>query len=341
MMKILLFLIIIGFLSISCSSSSSPAPLPEGYTILSKKEACKVILTDQKEQFFDKIASLDMSIQLKEDKTDSPRKEVLTAYKKMLEADLLSFTANEKIVVNAIMDTAMALCFQLNKEFNLPPLQLVKTKGEYYGKMVFYTRDNTIIIPKLMIPRSLDEDCSAFLATMLHEIFHVYSRYNPAKKERLYQRLGFEALPNLQLSPFLKKRILYNPDGLNLRYAITVRDKKGRSFKAVPVIYSKYKNWKPQLNTFFGYLMFQLFEVEENNGKWKIINKNIGHSIDELNGFWEQVTSNTDYNIHPDELCADNFVLLALYQQQGAAAWASLSAEGQLLLQDFEKIIKE
>ena len=42
------------------------APLDRpGYRLLSKNEASKWIVTDEKETFFDKVANLEMSIQMK------------------------------------------------------------------------------------------------------------------------------------------------------------------------------------------------------------------------------------------------------------------------------------
>lgn len=319
------------------SSSDSTKP---SYRLLSSKEAGKSVVTDQKEQYFDKVAPLEMSIQMQQTLERATRQAVLPAYKKMLQEDLMDFTAAEQEAVKKVFDRALELCYKVDPQLQLPEILLIKTTGKYYGPSVFYTRDNSIIIPEPMVPKDAAQEHKAFLSTMIHEIFHVYSRYNKNKRNELYARLGFEHLSNLQLSPFLQKRVLYNPDGVDLRYAITVKDKKtGRSFKGVPVIYSRYKEYKASLPMFFGYLVFQLFEAEQKGDQWVISTPNTGYSIDEVEGFWEQVTRNTNYNIHPDELCADNFVLLALSKENNASNLESLSEEGKQLVKDFESII--
>ena len=255
----------LAFLITACASQSgkktSPSDRP-GYRLLSKSEASKWIITDEKETFFDKVATLEMSIQMKENREEDSRESVLTDYKKMLQDDLEEFSKEEKEVTKKLFDRALELCYMINPNLNLPEIFLIKTAGKYYGPSVYYTRDNSIIIPSNVLSMDKEAANKAFLSTMIHEIFHIYSRYNKDKRDALYQRIGFDKLPELNLSEFLKTRVLYNPDGVDLRYSITVKDKEtGREFEAIPAIYSRYKAYNHNLNAFFGYLTFQLFEV--------------------------------------------------------------------------------
>ncbi len=325
----------------SCVTSDTKSTTEKAdFILLTKEAAASVVTTDKKEGFFEKVVPLEMSIQLGQSLEEAPREQTLATYKKKLQEDLVDFTEIERKVVTKIMQQAMKMSRNVKADINLPTLKIIKTTGSYYGAGVFYTRDDAIIIPAPMIPQDSNQDNSGFLSTMLHEIFHIYSRYNTDKRDAMYARLGFERLPNLALSPFLQKRVLYNPDGVDLRYAITV-EKDGRAFKAVPVIYSQFKKFNPRQNAFFSYLMFQLFEVKNMDGTWTIINENIGYSIDEIDKFWQQVTENTQYNIHPDELCADNFVLMAKSKQKNSTVLEELSPAGKKLVKDLEAIILE
>jgi len=311
-----------------------------GYRLLSISEASKWVIIDKKETFFDKVANLEMSIQMKENREEDAREIVLKEYKKMLQNDLQEFTKEEKELTKSLFDRALELCYLIDPNLNLPEIFLIKTAGKYYGPSVYYTRDNSIIIPSLMLTMEKEAAKDAFLSTMIHEIFHIYSRYNKDKRDALYERIGFKKLPSLNLSEFLKNRVLYNPDGVDLRYAITVKDKEtGREFEAIPAIYSRYKTYNTSLNAFFGYLTFQLFEVNDQAGVWSVVNKDVGYSIDEITGFWEQVGKNTLYNIHPDELCADNFVIMALAKATAGENLKKLTKEGQELVKDLEAII--
>ncbi|MBL4650228.1 MAG: hypothetical protein JKY03_10885 [Aureispira sp.] len=342
-LKPTLFYLFLLFLITGCASQGGQKTPPTerpGYRLLSKTEASKWIITDEKETFFDKVANLEMSIQMKENREEDSREVVLEAYKKMLQEDLQEFNKKEKEVTKKMFDRALELCYLIDPNLKLPEIFLIKTAGKYYGSSVYYTRDNSIIIPTDMLVMDIDAANDAFLSTMIHEIFHIYSRYNKDKRDALYQRIGFEKLPELNLSEFLKKRVLYNPDGVDLRYSITVKDKEtGREFEAIPVIYSRYKAYNTSLNAFFGYLTFQLFEVKNRAGVWSVVNKDVGYSIDELTGFWEQVGRNTLYNIHPDELCADNFVIMALAKATAGKNLKDLTKDGQQLVKDLEAII--
>lgn len=337
------FYFLLLFLITGCASQSgNNANTVErpGYRLLSKGEASKWVIIDEKEAFFDKVANLEMSIQMKENREEDARAEVLADYKKTLQEDLQEFSKEEKEVTKKLFDRALELCYKIDPNLKLPEIFLIKTAGNYYGASVFYTRDNSIIIPAPMLAMDKEAANDRFLSTMIHEIFHIYSRYNKDKRDALYQRIGFDKLPKLNLSDFLKQRVLYNPDGVDLRYSITVKDKEtGREFEAIPAIYSRYKAYKSDLNAFFGYLTFQLFEVKNRAGVWSVVNKDVGYSIDQLTGFWEQVGRNTMYNIHPDELCADNFVIMALAKATEGKNLEKLTEEGRQLVKDLEAII--
>lgn len=338
-------LLVLLYSIISCASQNTQnatAAERPGYRLLSKQEASKWIVIDEKEQFFDKVANLEMSIQMKQNLENSPRAEVLEQYKAMLQNDLMDFTKEEKELTKKLFDKALELCYKVDPNFKLPEIFLIKTAGKYYGASVYYTRDNSIIIPAPMLKMDKDAVNEGFLSTMIHEIFHIYSRYNKDKRDALYKRIGFEKIPNLNLSDFLKERVLYNPDGVDLRYAITLKDKKdNREFKAIPAIFSRYKTYTAEMPAFFGYLAFQLFEIKNRAGMWTVVNPNTGYSVEEVDGFWEQVGKNTQYNIHPDELCADNFVILALSKDNQGSNLKKLSKEGQQLVKDLEAIILE
>lgn len=145
-----------------------------------------------------------MSIQMKENREEDPRTTVLEDYKKMLQDDLQEFSKEEKEIATKLFDRALELSYKVNPNLKLPEIFLIKTAGKYYGPSVYYTRDNSIIIPAPMLTMAKDAN-DAFLSTMIHEIFHIYSRYNKDKRDALYQRIGFEKLPELNLSDFFEK----------------------------------------------------------------------------------------------------------------------------------------
>jgi hypothetical protein len=334
-MKIFLPLLLIGFVCFSCSrphSGSIKHSLCE-YDLLNAEEAKKSVSRDTVDAYFDKVNILEMSIMLQMESPSGERADVMKKYRELLQNDVEDFTQEEKILLTKTFNKALDLCSNIDKNLNLPKIQLIKTKGSYYGAGVYYTRENCIVIPA----GQLNADNKTLLRTLIHEISHIYTRYNPKKKVALYALLGYNKLPNLELSDFLKKRVIYNPDGVDLAYAIEVSDSSGRTFSAIPSMYSRFSSYRnlPLLKSF----VFQLFEVSEKDGKWSVVNKDVGYSEEQLSGYWEKIGNNTHYTIHPDEIIADNFTYLAM-SSENSTEFDKFDEYGKQLLNRMKEIIK-
>lgn len=334
-MKIFLPLLLIGFVCFSCSrphSGSIKHSLCE-YDLLNAEDAKKAVSRDTVDAYFDKVNILEMSIMLQMESPSGERSDVMKKYKELLQNDVEDFSEAEKKLIISTFNKALDLCSSIDKGLKLPKIQLIKTKGTYYGAGVYYTRENCIVIPEGQI----NAENKSLLRTLIHEISHIYTRYNPKKKNALYALLGYNKLPNLELSDFLKKRVIYNPDGVDLAYSIEVSDSIGRTFKAIPAMYSRFSSYKnlPLLKSF----IFQLFEVSEINGKWTVNNNNIGYSEEQLSGYWDKIGRNTRYTIHPDEIIADNFTFLAM-SSENSTEFDKFDGYGKQLLDKMKEIIK-
>jgi len=334
-MKIFLPLFLISFVLFSCSSpqrNNIKHSLCE-FSLLDAEKAKKAVIRDSIDGYFDKVNILEMSIMLQMESPTGERADVMKKYRELLQNDIEEFSAAEKKLLTKTFNKALDLCSSIDKNLKLPNIQLIKTKGTYYGAGVYYTRENCIIIPA----GQLTAENESLLRTLIHEISHIYTRYNPKKKVALYALLGYNKLPNLELSDFLKKRVIYNPDGVDLAYAIEVSDSSSRTFKAIPAMYSRFSSYKnlPLLKSF----VFQLFEVKENEGKWIVKNKDIGCSEEDLKGYWEKIGNNTRYTIHPDEIIADNFTFLAM-SSENRSEFDKFDAYGKKLLSKMKEIIK-
>lgn len=305
------------------------------FRLLDQQTAAKLVAQDTKENYFEVVTPLEISIQMKQHLEDQPRAAIIDQYKKYLQDDVEEFSPEEAVFVETYFKQALDYCSKINADLNLPEIQLIKTAGKYYGPGTYYTRDNCIVMPASSLEAGNE---NSFVETMIHEIFHIYSRYNPKKRDKLYASIGFEPIENIKLGKFLEQRVLYNPDGVNFRYAISVKDTSGRAFKAIPVIYSQFKNYREDFSGFMNYIVFQLFEIQEQNGNWVVVNPTTGYSEDDLQNFWEQVGSNTKYTWHPDEILADNFKLLAA--QRGNST-RQINAKSPEQLETIEKILAE
>lgn len=271
------------------------------------------IVTDTIDGFFDQIGILDMSLQLKRGFPDSTtRAALLPLYLSQLQNEVLTFEEKE---VQFATDVFKEIASFLKKYpgMKLPDkIRLIKVKGDLYGKDVFYTRQNAIIIPA---DRLRTGDTESFTSTMLHEIFHIYTRYQPERKAVLYGIFGFELLPcqSLNFPDTLQSRLLVNPDGLDRRWGIRVKVNRD-TLLTVPLIYAKEPAFNRHHPDFMTQIGFNLYVVsaEENRLCRVLTEKGEKSTIDvySLPDFFEKTGRNTNYIIHPDEILADNFVLL-------------------------------
>jgi len=325
-----LFLSLITILIFACQTKnkniSTPTPIAEsiGVEFLDSLTASKVVLVDNSNHIFDRLTALE-----------------LNRYKSYLQNDVSNFTEDEMKWMGDIWQEAVSLCNVLNKAILPSNIQLIKSKGTYYGNDAFYTRENTIVIPGNRIEMRERE---AMLSVMLHEIFHIYSRLNPEKQKALYELIGFKSIGDSQKSNIespLKERILTNPDGPNFAYAIDLKS-KDKTIKCIPIISSTFPKYTEQKKAFFDYLYFDLFEVrEDKKGNWEVISDADGKAMvpdDAMPSFFDQIKYNTQYIIHPDEILADNFMILALHKKY-PDQYPHLNDEGLLLLEQIKNLL--
>jgi len=277
------------------------------------------IIKDDAEGYFDKIRVLDMQIQMNST-SRGDRNTLLKDYKKHLQSSVMEWKPDEQQFVANIMKKAFDLVKKVSPKAFPDEIIMIKNNMNHYGEGVFYTREKAIVIPLNTLEM---KDSADFLKTMIHEVFHIYSRYNTAKRDELYKKIGYSKIAPPKIPAILERRILLNPDGVDFNYQINVKRKTtGQGIIAMPIIFSKMLNFSPDKTDFFDYLQFYLFEVS--NGEVQVTrNGDSTVRIKNITDFYEKIGTNTQYIIHPDEVLADNFVLM------------SLSAEDESVLKDF------
>lgn len=336
-------------LSVSCNAQSQTRTLrlDDGHVVilLDSVAAGPVITTDRHDNYFNLVTASEMSIQMKQPlEAGQTRETMLPGYIGFLKSDVEGFTAADAEFTESVMKKVFKTANSVNPGIFPDTLILIKTKGRHYGDGVWYTRDNCIIIPANELEA---RKTNPFTSTMYHELFHVYSRLNPAKSAKLYSIIGFQhvGLEKLLLPEGLASRVLYNPDGVDFGQKITLATADNTQIEAIPVIYSNNVGAKTGQSEFFGYLEFNLFQIKPSgDGAWEVITKDDGYTstlkLDELPDFFRQIKDNTGYIIHPDEVLADNFSFVMIGKNSPTYT-AKFSPEGKQLLADIEAILKE
>ena len=199
------------------------------------------------------------------------------------------------------------------KKMDLPfpkKIWLIKTTGKEEGNAA-YTRANAIVFPE----RFLKGGAPWVQRVLCHELFHVLSRANRELREKCYAAIGFEKCDELEFPEELAERKLTNPDAPRNEHCLKVKI-DGEEQWVIPILFSKEEKYDPEKGgEFFRYLQFKLLVVERAEEGMSVEVVREGEKVKlldagEVTGFLEQVGENTTYLIHPEEILADNFVLL-------------------------------
>ncbi len=333
------FFFLFCLFSLSCKGQQGikHTELPRQYKLLTIAEGQNQICKDSKDSFFNKVGNLDMMLQMNGEHRSESRDSLLTAYQNHLKKSVQSFTNNEAKVVAQTLDSCFSLIHQYLPNLKIPNLEIIKIDPNHYGLSVYYTRENAILVPSnVLSPSSMD----ALLPVMLHEISHILLRYNDAIKTKTYELIGFKKLDKpLSYSPEILKRILFNPDGLDDRYAITLSDGNTEVLCA-PALVSSKSSFSPNISGFMNYIKFDMYRLEEVETSYRLLSNKEGFSTlapEYMSSFFKQIKDNTQYIIHPDEIIADNFMMYIISSRDETLS--NYSNEGEALLHNLAAVL--
>ena len=207
------------------------------------------------------------------------------------------------VIINAIKSKILAQ----NINFELPDtIELIKSTCMEEGGAIGYTRMNFIVLADNFIYEDV----------LVHELFHIYSRYNPAKKKQLYSILGFHNCNDVEYPEMIRDRKMTNPDAPDNDYFIRVVFQED----SLDVLLIIYASTDYNGGTFFSYLSKRLLVLtgDDNEKKPEIRDgRPVLLRFNNVLGLYEQIGKNTEYNIHPEEICADHFVQLLTRKKSG------------------------
>jgi hypothetical protein len=171
------------------------------------------------------------------------------------------------------------------------------TLKEEYGASG-YTRGNNIVL------NTASEGINAHLVS--HELFHVYSRHNPAKKDKLYSVFGFKKCNKIALNGALDNLNITNPDCPEIAHYVSMGNED-----VTLLLYSakKYEGG----NVFETYVRLGVLVLEGSgdNKKIKIQDgKAVIKTFEEVPELFQIIGMNTDYVLHPEEIAAEHFSMI-------------------------------
>ena len=266
-------------------------------------EARKVLAAE--DDFAKRTSPFDRAARMKVDRDVG-----LAEYLEFAGASALEWAPAEKEAIGAAMRSIEGALKRL--ALPLPAKVLViKTSGNEEGHAA-YTRGNAVIFPR----RFLEGQGAQLRKFLAHELFHVATRGDPALATRLYEAIGFRRCGELAFPQELAPRKITNPDAPRNDHAIKVQA-GGSSVWAMPILFARSRYDVARGGEFFQYLQLEFLLVDQCDRKVAprpLADANGARraGVKDVSGFFEQVGSNTQYIIHPEELLADNFAQIVV-----------------------------
>ena len=266
------------------------------------EEGKRVLMS--RDDYVERMSAFDRAARLKTDRVVSERE-----YLEFVGKTVVAWEEAEKEKVYLAMEGVE----EELKKMALPfpkKIWLIKTTGQEEGNAA-YTRANAIVFPE----KFLEGGAPWVQRVLCHELFHVLSRANRELREKCYAAIGFEKCDELEFPEELAGRKLTNPDAPRNEHCLKVKI-DGEEQWVIPILFSKEEKYDPEKGgEFFRYLQFKLVVVEraEEGMSVEVVREGEKAKLldaGEVTGFLEQVGENTTYLIHPEEILADNFVLL-------------------------------
>jgi hypothetical protein len=287
----------------AAAASEDPIEIRPGTTVAFASAAAGARVLSSRDVFVRAMSPFDRSARLKTDR-DVTEPEYLAFAARQAQ----DWNEGEKARLRTILESFKAKTAQL--DLRLPPsISLLKTTGLEEG-MASYCRGSSIVIPGKLLEGPPDQ----LESLVFHELFHVYRAHDPASRRAFYKIIGFEVCPEIVLPEDLRARKITNPDAPLLDAFIRVKV-GGKLVAAAPVLLSRTPRYDTKAGgEFFDSMVFQLLILEEGNGGFRPARLPGGgpdlRDPSSVPDYVSQIGRNTEYVIHPEEILADNFVLM-------------------------------
>ncbi len=279
----------------------------------------RLILNDKDDPYFERLTKSDMAIQLQRPAPkDLPREALLADYRASLAEETLDFTFEEYRFLKGVLRRAGRAIEAVAPGLLPEQIRIVKIKGSHYGPTVVYSRGMTVLIPA---PELQKQDEAMMLPVLIHELFHLISKSHPEKRDEWYRLAGFFPLgvsvADLAMPEALRNSLLTSPDAPSAAYGIELETSPGRRETLVPVASSRFHHLLFSEMKYLPQRSFCLYPLDTlPDGRLTLITDASGASplsfMEIRERYLEKVTDNTANVLHPEEILADNFTILAL-----------------------------
>lgn len=270
--------------------------------VFAEVEEAKVLLTTRG-TFINSLSSFDRSARMKTDKYVSEKE-----FLEHIAEQVSPWTDEEKRWIKSIVKSVSDKLSRFKLNFPQKIL-LIKTTGKEEGNAA-YCRSGAIVLPQ----DELSNRNPNLENTIIHELFHITSSNNPELKRALYEVIHFKKCNDIKLPDTLRHIKTTNPDAPTNDHYIELQY-SGEQVQVVPIIYSSAPKYDVRKGgEFFHYLTLKLLVIEKVGDNWQFKDGGDGTPIlldvREVPDYFNKIGANTGCIIHPEEILAENFVLV-------------------------------
>lgn len=317
-------------------------------TLLDSASAATALLTDSSDLYFERLTVLDMQWQMRETSPDSHRQAVLDRYKSWLPSEAANFSNQELLLISAALRRAHRMMMDQLPGLFPASCQLARIRGLAYGPDAYFTRGDVIFIA----PGILAANDPELLADILvHEIWHLVSRASLYKagqlgpdadfpaptslRDKTYAAVGFSRLAgSLTMTLADRSSLLLNPDATFNDWGIKLTvtgDTASRYYLPLLTLAAPLSEEAPVRNVGDA-VRLAYCPLNPTAGGWQTTLAE-ARDLSQEPAFLLKTGGNTPYILHPEEIVAENMLLLA----RGAQSTAS--TQGQVVLDSLRNVL--
>lgn len=285
--------IIVGNLSLTQAAETKDHAGKLNVRMISKEEAQKLVTTE--DSFTSGWSAFDIDSRLQ--KKGGTKEELI----ERMESEALDWTEQEQEKINKAVKTINEEIIRQQFHIAFPnEILLIKSTMQSEGGAGGYTRNNWIVLCDKVLQASENE----IKNLLAHEIFHVLTRNNQMFKKQMYQTIGFTVTDEeMEFPTDLKEIRISNPDA-NRYDSYATFTINGKKMNCAMILYAH----APYTDgAFYKYIKIGFIPLNEQLKPIQQAGKTKIYGIDEVTDFFDQVGKNTKYNIHPEEILAENF----------------------------------
>ena len=218
----------------------------------------------------------------------------MAAYRELVRKAALEWGAEEEAKAAACLEAARA-AYGPYAALLPPDLRLARLDGSEEPGNAHCRGSDAIVLHGGALGRT-DRGLTRLL---VHELVHLLTRKRPELRERLYAQIGFRKAPPLEAPAGLRDQAITNPDQPVNEYRFPALV-AGAERELYPLLFSR----DPA--------SFRLEDIEA-----KFLDAATGelYAMGELENYRERVGGNTDYDIQPEEIVAENVTKLLLREE--------------------------